>query len=149
MNSILQKNEFIECPNCRTLIGSFAPVCGKCGLKASESGIQELAVINERNENALAEAENLLLFALSPYSMLGLAYVIGGFVPEFAVTSTAASAICLCMFWWKFSRWIQIYRNIPFPDDNFDVAKRTTTKAGIVGSVATVLVILFVYWKVA
>ncbi len=149
MNSILQKNEFIKCPYCSNLIGSFSPVCSKCGLEASEGGIEELAEIDERNRQALADAENLLMYATAPIVYLGVAYLLEKLIPEASITYTAIAMIPNAMFWWKYLRWHRSYSENPFPDDNFDSAKRTRTVAGVWGIVVTLVIILFVYWKVS
>lgn len=147
MNSIFVKDRYIKCPNCSNIIKSSVPVCSKCGLMASEEGVHELAVIDDRNFVANSAADDLLLYSAAPFSLLAVSYVLSRFVPEFGVTPLFASAVALIMFWWKFVRWNRLYSEIQYPDELHAEAKLKIKKAAISGLIATTLLTAFIYTK--
>ncbi|HMS09768.1 MAG TPA: hypothetical protein PKE66_09805 [Pyrinomonadaceae bacterium] len=114
---------------------------------ASEEGVRELAVIDDRNVRANSAADDVQLYSAAPFTLLTVSYFLSRFVPEFGITPLFASAVALIMFWWKFLRWHRTHLGIEYPDDLYTEAKLKIKKAGVSGLIATSLFAGFVYYQ--
>lgn len=148
MHSILQESEFLECPNCRNLIGSFSPICRKCGFMTGEQGIVELARIEKENMTADEDARKLFEFASISFSLLVLAYLLTFVETAFSVSFLFFSVVSIGIFWWKFVLWHRKHLGIEFPDIRFDSAKRSKNKAALFGAVISLLITILAYAKI-
>ncbi len=148
MYSILVKDRLIKCPNCPNYIRSTAPECTKCGLKTSEEGICELAVIDEQNLQAKSDAEDLFYYLGAAFVYLGIAYILSRIVPSLGGSPLFVSVIGLVMFWWKFFCWYRKHDQMPFADNSFIEAKKKLKQAAIFGVIGSTLIIAFIYFLI-
>lgn len=148
MYSILQENEFLECPNCRNLISSFSPTCEKCGFMTGEEGVVELARIEKENTTAEADAQRLLEFVSVSFTLLTIAYLLTFVNTEFSVSLLFFSLVSIGIFWWKFVLWHRNHLDIEFPDARFESAKRLKNNVALFGAVISVGILVLAYTKI-
>lgn len=145
MNSLIQQNEYFQCPNCSNLIASFAPECSKCGLLASSEGVIELAAIDRKNDESLNEAQSLVNFAIGPATYLLLAFIFSYIIPQVSVTLLFIWGISHGLFWWKFYKWNRNFGANDFPDENYKDALGWRNKACAFAVGGIVLAGLLIY----
>lgn len=129
MNSIIQQNEYIRCPNCSNLIASFAPSCSKCGLLTGSEGVIELAAIDRKNRDSLVEAQSLISFSAGPIAFLFLALVFSYIIPPWSVIMLFIWSISQGLLLWKLHAWHREFGVNNFPDEDYNSALVWRSKA--------------------